>query len=1080
MLNKTITYDDGNQRSWKLTFPIDNDWANQKRRVLVILQSVDGRDIKAGKILGDQGVRTAFVESYKYARRIANQHLGDKDLRENGLCVVNHQSFRHLHLKGTPKAEAESEFRARTLAIIKKLNPTHILFSGNLNVLYPMPFAQLKNGWVHKIDGRTVTSTVDFSHLLEKQGQYANLLGFWCRHFAALLTGETPHSLATLEPKPRYVNTMARFREMMAGFDRASEVALDTEAKSLAVNKNPVYTMQMAFDHTPDVGYVLPIDHPHEKNPFTPEERLIIKRELRRRFGNPKAKQLLITFNGIFDLRLIRKNLRLPIIYMPVWECMAGEHLLDENASSLTGIGVKEGGISPNGLAGVLLQYGNDFYIRGDLTFSKKDRETVGSVDPGDKGFLKYASMDVVGLIGIKASQLARSRFQHIMGKSYTPFFKAHMMHQMSDTVHQLSHLKEAGSLVNKRYLRSLMQPDSVLAKAIKELNTEFKAFPEVQEANKQLLAESGFKAKDLFSTFGAGAAANAKKGSKQWMFSFNKAAHKIKLFLTIMGLEAVDTTDTGAPSINKAFIETYKDRNFLVAKFGEYQQATKLLSTYVKGWYKVISRTVDGTYDDHLRSDVVFFPVDTGRLASRSPNLQNIPARGKLSKIIKEMFIAPDGHLLIRFDYNAHEVRGWSIVSGDMALAETFRIGQQLRQQFIKLHPSRPLGERPKTDAEFGKLPKRVQATWKLIDRLKKEGDSHIRNVFVFFGKWVEKSDPLREAIKKVVFGTLYGKSAETLGHDTKEAELNVLKEKMGVAYKAGDKLALAKLEIQYKKLIEADRTAYATGIIDKMFASFKAGKRWIDKMKKLAEDEQYVYSPIGRIRHLYATMTKDKQIVNRQVRRGMNAPIQGFASEIAVKASRLVMRSYYLNLKRIKAIMDYDLKAKFGIRFNRIVHDASYFTVPYEMVLPFLHMLQYDMTYGITKAYKQQFGFDFTVEPEIEMEIGVKDTESHKWGWALPELLGILEKAVDKGIGDKLLSEPKSVIMGKILGPWRNDECLKLLNEKWPLLNVDLESEIKEALAAYDVDTGARAKAARVAAAALKKASTKTKETA
>lgn len=323
----------------------------------------------------------------------------------------------------------------------------------------------------------------------------------------------------------------------------------------------------------------------------------------------------------------------------------------------------------------------------------------------------------------------------------------------------------------------------------------------------------------------------------------------------------------------------------------------------------------------------------------------------------------------------------------------------------------------------------------------------------------------------------TLYGKSSETLGHDTKEAEFNVIKEKMGVAYKANDKKTLDKLIVEYNKLMEADRTDYAKGIIDKMFASFKAGKKWVDRMKHLAAEEQYVYSPIGRIRHLYATMTKDKQIVNRQVRRGMNAPIQGLASEVAVKASRIVMQSYYRNQKRLKDLLDLEGR-KFLLRFNRIVHDASYFTVPYEMVLPFLHMLQYDMTYGVTKAYKDEFNFDFTVEPEIEMEIGVKDTESHKWGWALPELLAILEKAVDKGVSDKLLSEPKADIMAKILAPWKNEECLTFLNEKWPLLNVDLKDEITEAVTAFEAGQKAKAKAEAAIAHAARKAKTTIKK--
>lgn len=36
----------------------------------------------------------------------------------------------------------------------------------------------------------------------------------------------------------------------------------------------------------------------------------------------------------------------------------------------------------------------------------------------------------------------------------------------------------------------------------------------------------------------------------------------------------------------------------------------------------------------------------------------------------------------------------------------------------------------------------------------LKRRGDIHILNVFRFFGKWVPKSDPLRDAVKSVIFG--------------------------------------------------------------------------------------------------------------------------------------------------------------------------------------------------------------------------------------------------------------------------------------------------------------------------------------
>jgi DNA polymerase I-like protein with 3'-5' exonuclease and polymerase domains len=1058
MLDNTITYDDGNTRNWNLSFPIDHEWSTSKRRLLVVLQTVDGRDLKEEGLLKSKQVRTALIEALKLGRKMARQR--NENIGEFAFCVVNYNAFRHLHLREQAKVEAESEFKVRLQKIIKKLDPTHIFFSGDLNKLYPIKNAQLKNGWVHKIDNRLVTSTLDFARLLEKKGVYANLLGFWCRHLSNLLEGKLPFDLKDLVQKPRLVDTMSKFEKMMVAYDKAKEIGVDTETKNLSVTNNKIFTIQMTFDHSPTIGWVLPVDHPHKDNPFTIEERREIKRQLQQRFGDPESKRLLIAFNGLFDLRVIRRSLKLHVIYMPVWEIMAGEHLLDENISSLSSLIGKGAG----GLAATLCAYGNDFYLQ-DRGFTKADRATVASVSPRDKDFLDYGAMDSVSLLGIKTLQIERSRLQHIRGKNYRPFFVNHMIHQMSDTVHQLSHLKESGSMVNLKYLKSLTNPESVLAKAIEELGDEFKTFPEVQEANKQLLSESGFKAGSLF---------GSKKGSgSQWTFSFTKAVHKAKLFFDIMGYEPLNKTANGSPSVDKEFIETYKDRNFLIAKYGEFQEASRMLSTNVKGYLKLLLKTADGRADDHLRSDIVFFPVDTGRLASQNPNLMNIPNRGKLSKIIKEMFITPDGHLLIRFDYSAHEVKGWSLVSGDKVLAAVFKCGQSLRQAWIKEYPSQILKDKDGKDLKLPLAPeltkkyetelksakdhqlkfiKQVLETSRIAARLKKEGDIHIQNCFRFFQKWVEKSDPLRDAIKAVVFGAIYMKGATTLGHDTKKAELDALKIKIGEAYKTDDKKVLAKLEDQYKHLIEEDRTDYAQSILDKMFGEFKAGKQWIDNMCRLAEEEQYVYSPIGRIRHLYATITKDKTIVNRQIRRGVNAPIQGFASEIAVKASRLLMLDYYKNQDKLKSVLNLDPKAKFPIRFNRIVHDASYFTVPFEMVIPFIHMLQHDMTYGIAKAYEEQFGFKFTVEPEIELEVGVKDTKSYKWSWAIPELLVHLSTAVSDGLEAGYLTGDKKDIVNKIFAPWRSGECRAMLNKNWPLLNVDLEKEIEAAMEVFE----------------------------
>lgn len=1027
MLESKFTFDDdGRQKEgdYDLVLRRCSNWSTSKRRILVIQQTVDGRDLKARAIMGDKATDILVKNVIKHARQIAYPYTKDNGLPEAAYAVINFNQRKHLHLPPGPRKEAEQEFAHRTHRLIRKLKPTHVLVSGDeaMIALWPeVEHPRYKRGWVHQLKSGPldlkVVSTLDLSRLMEKQGQFANLLGFFCRHFAYLMLNRNPHDLSHVKASPRYVDTIEKFDLLMKRFDASEECGIDTETRNLSVLHNKIYTIQFCMNQNPEAGYVLAVDHPlcH----WTKEERRYIKQELRKRFG-AKEGPLLVMFNGMFDLRIIRRQLQLPIIWLPVWEITAGEHLLDENIVDLRNFGAK-----PGNLRAIFCSYGNDHYF--NAAFTKEDRTTTGTTDPSDKNFLMYASMDVVSLLAMKAEQIKRASKIKIADRPYEKYFMRHMLHQMSDTAHQLSHLREDGSKIDRKYLRALLKPDSQLRAEAKRIMKDLRAFPEVQEANRQLLAESGFKAGGLF---GAKTQAN-------WVFRMNKPDHKRKLFFDVMGLPAVSKTDTGQDAIDKTFINTYKDRNRVVAAYGEYQEIEKLISTYVRGWYKKLTTNLDSATDDHLRPDYSFFDVVTGRLASKGPNLQNIPTRGKLSKIIKRMFVGMKGYLLIRYDYSAHEVRVWSIASGDPVLAGVFKIGQKLRQEWI-VNPS-----------------DEVKA------RLKKDGDVHIQNVKRFFNKDVEKSDPLRDAVKAVVFGTLYGKSAKTLGEDTKASEISVLKGNISTHYKitltetdpAKFKAAEKALKVEIDKLqtlMEDDREAYAQGIIDKMFGQFKKGAAWTNKMQELAETQYYVYSPIGRRRYMPAALSMDRQIVNQQVRRGSNAPIQGLASEIGVTAGRCILEDYYASLPKLKKMLGIE-KSNWAMRipFNRTVHDANYYAVPYEMVLPFIHILQYQATYGVTKRYKDNFGIDFTVEPEVEIEVGGRDDHTHKWDWSLNNLIDGLKEAIKDTDEMGLLEGTPEGVLTTIMQPWKNKELRKYMQTLWPLLGVKkLDAQMDEAL--------------------------------
>jgi hypothetical protein len=251
---------------------------------------------------------------------------------------------------------------------------------------------------------------------------------------------------------------------------------------------------------------------------------------------------------------------------------------------------------------------------------------------------------------------------------------------------------------------------------------------------------------------------------------------------------------------------------------------------------------------------------------------------------------------------------------------------------------------------------------------------------------------------------------------------------------------------------LMAEDRTNYAQEIIDKIFTEFAEGGKWNKAMGKFVESMFYVYSPIGRKRNLPAALTEDRGIVAQQVRRGSNAPIQGMSSEVGTKASRRIMESYYKELPYLKKMLGikksvWDLK----VYFDRIVHDASYFSVPYCMVIPYIHILQYEATYGITKAYKAEFNFALSVEPEIAIDVTCRDDKSYEWSWAIPNLIECITKALKDAEELEILPINQSVqeILEEIFKPWQNKELRDYLQSKYPLLNVpDLNKQISNAI--------------------------------
>ena len=103
------------------------------------------------------------------------------------------------------------------------------------------------------------------------------------------------------------------------------------------------------------------------------------------------------------------------------------------------------------------------------------------------------------------------------------------------------------------------------------------------------------------------------------------------------------------------------------------YRQLTKLNSTYVEG----LLRLVDSQGRVHSYFDQV--ATATGRISSSEPNLQNIPVRTEEGREIRRAFLPQEGWVLLDADYSQIELRLMAHFSGDEAMVEAFRTGQDV-----------------------------------------------------------------------------------------------------------------------------------------------------------------------------------------------------------------------------------------------------------------------------------------------------------------------------------------------------------------------------------------------------------------
>jgi DNA polymerase-1 len=131
-----------------------------------------------------------------------------------------------------------------------------------------------------------------------------------------------------------------------------------------------------------------------------------------------------------------------------------------------------------------------------------------------------------------------------------------------------------------------------------------------------------------------------------------------VKEVLALAGCEVEDTDDETLARLD----------NPLAALLRQYRGAAKKMKTYGAGWL------------DHVAEDGRVYPgwrqigAWSGRMSCSEPNMQQLP-RGEYRRCV----VAPPGRVLVKADYSQIELRIAAKVSGDGALLDAYRRGEDL-----------------------------------------------------------------------------------------------------------------------------------------------------------------------------------------------------------------------------------------------------------------------------------------------------------------------------------------------------------------------------------------------------------------
>jgi DNA polymerase-1 len=172
--------------------------------------------------------------------------------------------------------------------------------------------------------------------------------------------------------------------------------------------------------------------------------------------------------------------------------------------------------------------------------------------------------------------------------------------------------------------------------------------------------------------------------------FNLNSTQQLSKvLFETLKLVSPGKKTSSGHYSTSAAVLDELSGKHPVVDMLLEYRELAKLKSTYLDSLPLEVNPRTGRVHTSFSQTGAV-----TGRLSSSNPNLQNIPTRTEIGRQVRLGFVAAPGHVLLSVDYSQIELRIVAHMSGDEAMLDAFRAGQDIHATTAAAILNIPLNE--------------------------------------------------------------------------------------------------------------------------------------------------------------------------------------------------------------------------------------------------------------------------------------------------------------------------------------------------------------------------------------------------